>query len=155
MGFFDKVKHFVGGHGCKVELTEVERQQPGNVHLPRTDSVVKGRYRVTAEKDITVLAHIHRFAMRIPMQGGGFTTVTLSEDRHDASTDIIGCPIKWPYELKAGQSVDDSFLVSDIDIPAAIQRQGNPAGAKFLVIVEADVKGTPVDANAECEVHVD
>ncbi len=93
--------------------------------------------------------------MRIPMQGGGFTTVTLSEDRHDASSDIIGCPIKWPYELKAGQSVDDSFLVSDIDIPAAIQRQGNPAGAKFLVIVEADVKGTPVDANAECEVHVD
>jgi hypothetical protein len=150
MGFFDKVKHFVGGHGCKVELTEVERQVPGHVQFPQTDSVIKGRYRITAERDINVVAHIHRFSMRIPMPGGGNTTVTLSESRHDASSDIVGCPLRWPYDLKAGQSVEDSFLISDIDVSAALQRQGNPPGVQFLVIVEADVKGTPVDAQAEC-----
>ena len=34
MGFFDKIKTFVGEHGCKVEITSMEHQDPAAMRYP-------------------------------------------------------------------------------------------------------------------------
>lgn len=162
MGFFDKAKNFFGGHGLKVEITRLERQDPASVTFPVGDSVFKGNYRVVAEKDCVVLSHLHEFLIRRKHPDGRVEDIVLASDRHDESTDIIGATIKWPYDLKAGTSVDDSFLISDIDIVGVLRQLGfsSPAeGASspqvsFLLRVSADVKGSPFDPSAEASVRV-
>ena len=60
MGFFDKVKTFVGSHGCTVEIAELERQAPGACQFPVGDSVfadVKGTpMDAEAKQPFTVVA---------------------------------------------------------------------------------------------------
>lgn len=154
MGLFDKVKHFMGGHGCKVEILEIEGQPPAQASLPRAGTVVQGRYRITAEDDVTVLSHTHRFAFRAPLHTGEIVTATIAEDVHDETREIAGSPLRWPYELKAGERVEDRFILQAIDVDAALRKKGDPAGAQFLVIVEIDVKNSPVDPLTECRVQL-
>ena len=68
MGFFDKAKSFFGGHGVKVEITRLERQDPGSVTFPITDSVFKGNYRVSAEKAATAMKVLTTKAVPIRFQ---------------------------------------------------------------------------------------
>ena len=37
MGFLDKAKGFMGGHGLKVEITRIERQDPSAARFPVKD----------------------------------------------------------------------------------------------------------------------
>lgn len=162
MGIFDKAKNFFGGHGLKVEITRLERQDPASVTFPITDSVFKGNYRVIAEKDCVVLNHTHEFLARRKHPDGRVEDIVLGRDRHDENTDIIGATIKWPYDLKGGASVDDSFLISDIDIEAGMKKLGFTTALEgatspqvsFILRVSADVKGSPFDPNAEATVRV-
>jgi hypothetical protein len=161
MGFFSKAKHFFGGHGVKVEITRLERQDPSAVEFPVTDSVFKGNYTVSSDADVTVTAHRHQFIV-IKQAESGTEEQLLGESAHDSSTDIIGGDIKWPYELKAGASVSDSFLIDDIDIPRALRKMGfvDPGAAlddpklSFVLRVVADVKGSPFDPEAKATVKV-
>ena len=162
MGIFDKAKNFFGGHGLKVEITRLERQDPASVTFPIGDSVFKGNYRVVAEKDCTVLSHTHELVVRRKHPDGRVEDVVLGRDRHDETTDIIGGTIKWPYELRGGASVDDSFLIMDIDIAAGLQKLGfggavegaSSPQVSFILRVSADVKGSPFDPSAEATVRV-
>jgi hypothetical protein len=162
VGFFDKAKNFFGGHGLRVEITRLERQDPRAVSFPIGDSVFKGNYRVIADKDCTVLSHTHEFLVRRKHVDGRVEDVVLGSDRHDESTDIIGGTIKWPYDLRGGASVDDSFLIMDIDIEAGLKKLGFGGAVEgatspqvsFHLRVSADVKGSPFDPTAESQVRV-
>jgi hypothetical protein len=162
LGIFDRAKNFFGGHGLKVEITRLERQDPATVTFPIGDSVFKGNYRVVAEKDCTVLSHTHELLVRRKHPDGRVEDQILGSDRHDETTDIIGATLKWPYELKGGAGVDDSFLISDIDIADGLKKLGfGSAGegsvspqVSFILRVSADVKGSPFDPSAEATVRV-
>jgi hypothetical protein len=157
MGFFDKLKTLVGAHGCKVEITRLERQAPDQVTFPATDSVFKGNYKITAEKPCTILAHKHQIVVTKKHADGHEETVVLGESAHDASTNIGGSENKWPYDMVAGDEKTDSFMVSRLDIPAMLKKLGysDPSAAMrapnltFFVRITADVKGTPMDAEAK------
>ena len=58
MSFFDKVKHFAGGHGVKATITQIEGHDLESAKFPVTDSVLKFNVEVTGEKEVTVLAHV-------------------------------------------------------------------------------------------------
>jgi hypothetical protein len=162
MGFFDKAKSFFGGHGVKVEITRLERQDPGSVTFPITDSVFKGNWRVVTEKPCTVLSHTHELVVKKTHADGREEELVVGEDTHDSSTDIMGHPLKWPYELPAGGAAEDSFLIDDIDLPKALRRLGyaDPTDAIADTNVEvffratADVKGSPFDPDATAKVRL-
>ena len=153
MGLFGK------GKAVTVELTRLERQDPGTARFPVTDSVFKGNYLVKADKPAVVLKHKHRAYLKVNRDGFD-DEYPLSYDVHDKRTDIIGADIKWPYELAAGQSKEDGFILSDIDIPGQLAKLGyhdpnmavgNPA-IRLVIEVVADVKGSPFDPKVTAEV---
>jgi len=162
MGFFDKAKNFLGGHCVKVEITKIERQAPSEARMPMTDTVVKGTCRITTEKDCTVLAHKFEFVAKYKKDDLEQEHV-LARDEHNASTDIIGGDIKWPYELAAGKVVEDPFMVMmDDNILTQIRRleMGNPieliqqGRVKFYLRAIADVKGSPFDPKGDAELTI-
>ncbi len=163
MGFFDKAKKFLGGHGAKVELTRIERQPPSDAQMPLTDTVIKGNLEVTTDQDCHVLEHVFEFAAIYDNDEGVKQTHVLGRDSHDASTDIIGGDLKWPYDLAAGETAKDGFLISmDDDIPTQLNKLGFADAAeavssgkvKFRLRVIADVKGSPFDPKSEAFVRI-
>ncbi|MFH1810030.1 MAG: hypothetical protein ABIJ09_14890 [Pseudomonadota bacterium] len=161
MGFFDKVKHFAGGHGVKARITEIERQDPGSVQFPLTDSVMKFNITVEGEKEATVLAHDFEVWIERTTQGSE-RIVQVASDRHDASTDIIGADIKWPYALAPGRPITDGCCIGDVDLAAALKKMDvsdptqalNSPDYRFFVKFVADVKGSPMDAEATADFTV-
>lgn len=163
MGFFDKAKNFMGGHGVKVEITRVERQAPSEAQMPMTDTVVKGTARVFTEKDCTVLAHKFEFVIKYRNAEGVELEKVIATDKHDSGTDIIGGDIKWPYELAGGRSVEDPFMVMmEENIPTHLRNLGytNPVEAitsgkvQFVLRAIADVKGSPFDPKGDAPLRV-
>lgn len=163
MGFFDKAKSFFGGHGVKVEITRLERQDPGTATFPIGDSVFKGNWRVVTEKPCTVLSHTHELVIKKTFADDrADEEIVVGEDTHDADTDIMGADLKWPYDLAPGATAEDSFLICDIDLPKALRRLGyaNPEDAITDTSVEvffratADVKGSPFDPDATAKVRL-
>ena len=159
MGFFDKAKTFMGGSSMvKVEFLEIERQSPGDAHLPIRDSVVKGRYRITAEKDCTVLRHIAQFRTRWPEKDGTLGTMHV-EDINDEKNQIIGAPYQFPYNMKAGETMDATFLIHSLDIPKFLHASYGmgamqPQIEAFVKVI-VDVKGSPFDPEFENKLQID
>jgi hypothetical protein len=161
MGLLDKAKSFLGQHGLKVEIISLERQDPKTCRFPLSDSVLKGKYKVTADKDCIVLNHQHFLMLEKKHPDGFLELVTLGQDRHDEGTEIVGSDLRWPYPLAANQSREDGFLISDIDIAGALRKLGyEPERAvskpelRFFVRVLADVKGSPFDPTHEVNVTI-
>ncbi|MCH9682557.1 MAG: hypothetical protein K0V04_14060 [Deltaproteobacteria bacterium] len=163
MGLFDKAKKFLGGHGAKVQLTRIERQPASDAQMPLTDTVIQGNLEVSSDQDCVVLEHVFQFAAIYDDDEGVSQTHLLGEDSHDDSTDIIGGDLKWPYDLPAGETAKDSFLIHmDDDIPTQLGKLGfgDPAEAvssgkvKFRLRVIADVKGSPFDPKSEAFVRI-
>ena len=161
MGLLDKAKSFMGQHGLRVELTSLERQDPKTCKFPMSDTVLKGKYNVTADKDCVVLNHQHFFILEKKHPDGFLERVTLGQDRHDDTTQIMGSALRWPYPLAANQSQEDGFLISDIDVGGALRKLGYEperavlkAEIRFFVRVLADVKGSPFDPTHEVNVTV-
>lgn len=163
MGFFDKAKSFMGGHGVKVQLTRIERQPASDAQMPIGDTVIKGNLEVTTEKPCTVLAHKFVFLCEWKDAEGMERTHELGSDAHVASTDIIGGSLKWPYDLAPGTTAEDAFLISmNDDIPTQLAKLGFPDAAsvvssgkvKFKLKVIADVKGSPFDPSSEQYVRI-
>lgn len=157
MGFFDKIKTFVGEHGCKVEITSLEHQDPAAMKFPVGDSVLKGNFKVTATKPCTVLAHKVEVCVMKKHPDGREEVVVLAEDSHDEQNQVVGLDYKWPYEMKPGDVKEDGFCAVNLDCVGALRRLGfdNPSSAvnapnlTWYVKVLADVKGTPMDADAK------
>lgn len=158
MGFLDKVKNFAGGASMvKVEFLDIERQSPSNAQLPITDSVVKGRYRITAEKDCTVLRHLAQFRTRLPEKDGTLGTMH-AEDINDEKNQIIGAPYQFPYNMKAGDTMEATFLIHDLDIRKFLHSSYGSGAMQpqieAFVKVIVDVKGSPFDPEFEQKIQI-
>lgn len=158
MGFFDKAKNFVGGSSMvTVEFIDVERQAPSDAKFPIQDSVCKGRYRITAAKDCTVLRHIAQFRTRWPEKDGTLGTMH-SESIYDEKNQVIGAPYQFPYNMKVGDTMDAGFLVSDIDIKKFLSKSYGVGSLRpeiecFIKVI-VDVKGSPFDPEFEVKLQV-
>jgi hypothetical protein len=161
MGFWDKVKLFFGGHGVTAEFTEIEGQSVrGDVYFPVTDTVLKGHVRITGTKEVTILSHDYEVYLEENDEDG--ESVLVAEDSHDASTDIIGGDLTWPYTLKPGDVIEDSFCITDVDLEEACAQLGiddpyyvvDHSYYRFYVKFTADVKGTALDADDEFEIDL-
>ena len=157
MGFFDKAKHFMGGHGVKVANTIIERQEAAQATLPIGDTVVKGKFEVTTEKDCTVLSMKSGMYMEVKHPDGRVENVELGEDVFPApncsrSDDMV----KYPYDLKGGQTVEDFFIISmPSDIPTQLKKRNlQPGQVRFFVKTMVDVKGSPFDPEASNDIRV-
>lgn len=161
MGCLDKVKHFAGGHGVKARITTVERQDPQGAVFPLTDSVMKFNVEIEGEKEATVLAHDFEVWIERTTEGNQ-RIVQVASDRHDQSTDIIGADLKWPYVITPGQPITDGCCIGDVDLTAALRKMdvSDPLAAlhnpdyRFFVKFVADVKGSPMDAEATSDFTV-
>jgi hypothetical protein len=150
MGFFDKLKTLVGEHGCKVEITQLENQDPAAAKFPFRDSVFKGNFKVTASKPCTILGHKTEICVMQKHPDGREEIVVLGDDTHDAQRQVIGMNYTWPYDMAAGDTKEDGFCCTSIDIPEATKKLSSRCeDLKFYVRVTADVKGTPMDAEAK------
>jgi hypothetical protein len=157
MGFFDKAKNFLGGHGVKVHHLVIERQDPGSATLPIGDTVVKGKFKVTAEKPCTVLSMKSEFCMEVKHPDGRVETVVLGADKfpapHVSRSDEM---VKYPYDLTGGHEVEDFFIISmDSDIPSSLSKRNlAPHQVRFFVKTMVDVKGSPFDPEASNDISV-
>lgn len=158
MGFFDKAKTFMGGSSMvTVEFIDIERQPPAEARLPIGDSVIKGRYRITAQKDCTVLRHIAQFRTRWPEKDGTLGTMH-SESIEDVNNQVMGAAYVFPYDMKVGQTMDAGFLVHDIDIKKFISKSYSigalqPEVECFIKVI-VDVKGSPFDPEFEAKLQI-
>lgn len=158
MGFFDKVKTFVGGSSMvTVEFLDIERQPPATAQLPIGDSVIKGRYRIKAEKDCTVLRHVAEFRTRCVERDGTLGTMHV-DSIEDVNHQVLGAPYQFPYDLKAGQTMDAGFLISPIDVRGFLSRAygigAMQPNVECFVKIIVDVKGSPFDPEFEQVIRI-
>lgn len=157
MGFFDKAKSFLGGHGVKVRHLIIEQQEPTQVTLPIGDTVVKGTFAISAEKSCTVLSMESKFCMEVKHPDGRVEEVVLGQDVFpDPHTSRSEDMQQYPFELQGGGSAEDFFIISlETDIPSALaQRNLRASQVRFFVKTGVDVKGSPFDPEATNDVRV-
>jgi hypothetical protein len=157
MGFFDKVKHFAGGHGVKVEHVEIERQPVAGATLPITDTVVKGKFAVTADKACEVLSMKAEFCVSLTYPDGIKDTLVLGEDVFPkAHCTRMGDMLQYPHTMAAGARVVDYFnILMGKDIPAVLaEKKVAFESCQFFVRTMVDVKGSPFDPEAKDPIHV-
>ena len=157
MGFFDKAKHFMGGHGVKVAHTVIERQSPLEVSLPIGDTVVKGKFNVSAEKDCEVLSMKAAFLAEYVHPDGRVEEVVLGEDVFpEPNTSRSDDMLKYPYKLSGGATQEDFFnILMQRDIPSLLSDKSWPKEkVRFFVKTMVDVKGSPFDPDTKNEVKI-
>jgi hypothetical protein len=157
MGFLDKIKTFAGGKSTLViELASVERQPPATASLPLQDSVIKGQFRIVAQKDCTVLAHVAELRTRCQAKDG---TLGTSRARNvvDAKNQVIGAPYQFPYTMKPGDVMEAGFILVQLDLPSYYAAYGLPAkdpSVEVLVKITVDVQGSPFNPSIEAPVRI-
>jgi hypothetical protein len=157
VSFFEKAKNFLGGHGVKVRHLVIEKQAPNAVSMPIGDTVVKGKFEVAAQKACTVLSKESRFCMEVKHPDGRVETVVLGRDvfpRKNASRSAE--MQQYPFQLAAGQTVEDSFIIlMDTDIVAALKKRNLAARqVRLFVKTTVDVEGSPFDPDASDDIRV-
>ena len=159
MGFLDKMKHFMGGHGVKVKHTQVEKQDPTSVRLPLNETVVKGKFQVTAEKECHVLSMKSSMIMEVKHPDGRVENVVLGEDVFPSpNVSRSDGMLKYPYTLAAGGTQDDFFIISmPSSIPKELEKRKLSLGGpvRFFVKTMVDVEGSPFDPEEECPITID
>jgi hypothetical protein len=147
MGFFGKVKgFFAGGKALRVEIVEIEEP------FPVGDECHKGRFTITADQACTVIGTNVRFYAEADDKDDGSVEVDFATESSDEVDDD---DVKYPLEMKEGQSKELWFCLTDIDIKKKLKKKGiSEKKAKFFIEVEADVKGTPFDPTAKKQVSL-
>jgi len=149
VGFLDKAKSFLGGHGVKVRHVAIERQDPATAALPIGDSVVKGTFAVSAEKACTVLAMRSEVVLEIKHPEGRVEQVPVGRDVFpEPNTSRTDEMLQYPYELAPGQEVEDFFnIIMDGSIEAILAQRRLSVGGdvRFFIRTLVDVKGSPFD----------
>jgi hypothetical protein len=163
MGLFDKVKAFAGGKGmAKVTIPVIERQPSESATFPVGDSVLKGTMVIEAQQPCTLLATKYEVWIYIAedtSSAGSPNLVVMAKDPDPNTSYADGC-LKMPCDLKEGQVIEQPWMVSDVDLPAILEKHGyaEPGAAigdprvRLVVKCIADVKGSPFDPSAEVEV---
>lgn len=157
MGFFDKAKHFMGGHGVKVANTIIEKQPAIGASMPITDTVVKGKFNVSAEKECEVLSMRAAIVAEYTHPDGRVESLELGADVFpEPNTSRSDDMLKYPYTLKPGTEQEDFFIIHmNKDIPTALGERGWPKEkAKVFVKTMVDVKGSPFDPETKNELRL-
>ena len=165
MGLFDKAKAFVGGKGmANVTITVIERQPAESAVFPVGDSVLKGTMVIEALKDCTLLATKYEVYLDVKddVGAGGNQTLVSSAMDPDPNTSYSDDCLKLPCELTAGQTIEQTWMVSDVNLPKLLEAAGyaDPRDAvgdprvHLVVKCVADVKGSPFDPSAEVNVSL-
>lgn len=157
MGFFDKVKQFAGGASTvSIAFTSIERQPPESASMPVTDSVIKGQYLITAEKECTVLAHLAELRTRNEAKDGTLGTVR-DTCVYNVEHQVTGAPYHFPYDLKPGDTMKGGFNLIRVDLPAAYaayEVEPGDSSVEVFIKVIVDVKGSPFDPSAETTLKI-
>ncbi len=163
MGFFDKAKQFMGGKGmADVTITVIERQPAEHATFPVRDSVLKGTMVIDAKQDCTLLAT--KYEVWLYIKKDDIESPYLVVQDHDPRSNVHysdSC-LKMPRDLKAGEQITQPWMVSDVDLPAILAKNGFPdahkatmdARVRLVVKCIADVKGSPFDPCAEVNVKL-
>lgn len=166
MGFKDKLmklagkaKHFMGGHGVEILITEIERQEPHSAEMNVNDTVVKGKFQVTSkESTVEILSMKAEFLMETEDGEGETMNLLLGEDVYpDEYTSRSDDMLQYPYTMNPGGTEDDGFIISlnRFTINEALQKRNVAlADAKFYLKVMVDVKGSPMDPEVTCPLAI-
>ncbi len=161
MGFFDKAKQFLGGKNmASVAITVIERQPAETARFPIGDSVLKGTMVITAQQNCTLLATKYEVWLYIKGEAGETPHLVRAEKDPDPNTSYSDSCLKMPCDLTPGQVITQPWMVSDVDIPAILRRNGfssvdeaaSDPRVRLVVKCIADVKGSPFDPSAEVNV---
>lgn len=161
MGFFDKAKQFMGGKNmASVAITVIERQPAETARFPIGDSVLKGTMVITAQQNCTLLATKYEVWLYIKGETGESPFLVRSEQDPDPNTSYSDNCLKMPCDLVPGQVITQPWMVSDVDIPKILAKNGfsrpdeaaSDPRVRLVVKCIADVKGSPFDPSAEVNV---
>lgn len=164
MGFLDKVKKFAGGKGmATVTIPVIERQPSETATFPVGDSVLKGTMVIEAQQACTLLALKYEIWLYIKANESesiGSPNLVVTERYPDPSVSYSDDFIKMPCEMTPSQVITHPWMVSDVDLPAILAKNGfaDPGDAignarvQLVVKCIADVKGSPFDPSAEVNV---
>lgn len=148
MGFFDKVKNFVGGHGVTVHITELEGVAPESVTLHHARQVLTGKFEVHTTNEVTILNH-------------GYRLTAIFKDEGISKSAIVAQGKNDREYVSANEVINDSFELSEIDFADAMRRLDvapdaalNDPRVQIELSVWADVKGTPMDANTTASIPI-
>ncbi len=162
MGFFDKVKKFVGVTGVKLDYTWIEDP------FPFGDPMIKATIRVKAESEVTIVGKTGTFYARREAREGGKEEIVLGRENttvdNCASTRRNGERVKvFPDKIEAGGESSYGFFVKKMDLAKSLAKWGirNPQmardnGVRFYFKGEIDVKETGLlfDPSLEQEIIV-
>lgn len=163
MGLFDKAKGFFGGKNmASVTIPVIERQPTENASFPVRDSVLKGTMLITANEPCTVLATKYEISLRVVEEGINIDHYVVSAKDPAPNTDYSLMPFQFPYEMKAGETLEQGFIVMDVDLPKVLAENGHadPDAAttkpniSLVVKCIADVKGSPFDPSHEVQIRL-
>ena len=152
MGFFDKMKKFVGGKNtATVEITNINGMTPTGATIALSDGTVRGSMSVTAQQDCTMLAMKYEVLLRTQNAEGGWGDISVGSNKDLAKT-----------QMTAGQVLSTNWIINDVDVQTYLRNQsyddmtlvlGHPK-IKLVVRCIADVEGSPFDPSAEAEVII-
>ena len=143
-----------------VAITVIEGQAPADANFPVTDSVLKGTVVVTG-RSATTLATT-RYEVVVHVDG---KDVVVAKNQHPEikkeglaglSVSFGGTNIEFPKKLGRGDKATQTWMISDIDIPAALAAQGHADAAAAVsegkatlsVVCHADVTGGAISTTS-------
>ena len=135
----------------KIEITRLEDP------FPVGDSVHKGNAILSAGNDLEVLSQkfsiVAKWQTYLDGKPDMEKVAVLGEDS-SVGQDYSLMGYQYPINMKKGDEQRISFLISNIDIPAQLDKWGLKnkwedlqanGDLKFMIVANADAKGTPFD----------
>jgi hypothetical protein len=156
MGFFDKLKKFVGKTGVELDYEWIENP------FTFTDPMIKATLRIKTSEDVTILGSTGTFYAQRKGDDDLNEEIVLGEEEcSDIEKD--GDYQKFPQLVEAGGVRTCAFFVSDMDLVKSLGKWGVDSpesarikGVKFFFKGEVDVKETAglFDPTLEQEITV-
>ena len=152
MGFFDKVKKFVGGKNtATVTITSINGMTPGDAVIAISDTTCRGTMTVTAQQDCTMLAMKYDVLLRTQNEQGTWGDISVGSGKDVATV-----------KMTTGQVITQEWVIHGVDVETYLRNQSyddmgavvNHPKVKLVVLCTADVEGSPFDPNAEAEVRI-
>jgi hypothetical protein len=152
MGLFDKIKKFATGSStANVAILSVNGTDPSSAVIAISDGSARGRMKVVAQQDCTMLAMKYEVLLRTQDEQGQWGNVTVGSGKF-AQTRV----------LKSGDTFEHDWVINDIEVERYLRNQSYTDLAavpthpkvKLLVRCTSDVEGSPFDPDAEVEVKI-
>jgi len=152
------------GSPVGIRISVIEGMPADASSFPVTDSVLKGTVEVSAIMDSVLTAT--KYEIRLRLEDGSDVLVAQDQDPelnpNPMSVSFGGTNIKFPLSMKSGKRAEQTWMVSDIDLPGALAKHGlsdaNEAVAEgkasLFVRAYADIEGLPNAAQFDTPVQL-